>query len=124
MRALAWLVVGLRWLILPAWVIAAVAATTQLPALSSAGSAPLDDLVAGNGRAAAQEQFATSHFGFPLYTDTVVVARRLPAGGERRTLTAAQAVRAQRTPDLPGLKLVLPTFAPSGSTAVSYLYFG
>ena len=46
-----------------------------------------------------QQQHATERFGFPLYTDTVVVARDadgLPPGTQERTARAAQAVRDHR----------------------------
>src|SRR5215470_13317609 len=99
MRPLAWLLVALRAVIPLAWIAAAVLATLALPPLGESGSAPLDDLVAQGGGAAAAQQRATERFGFPLYTDTAVVAREargLPPGTPERTLRAAQAVREHR----------------------------
>jgi len=83
MRRVAALLVGLRAVIPVVWVALAVLVTVTLPALGTAGSAPLDDLVAQEGDAATAQQQATERFGFPLYTDTVVVAhdpRGLPEG--------------------------------------------
>src|SRR6201999_3789587 len=109
--------------------------TIALPPLGSTGSAPLDDLVAQGGSAAQQQASATRTFGFPLYTDTVVVqrdARGLPPGTQERTARAALAVRQRRTTDLPALRAVLPVSddldAPlqpgsNATTAPSYLFF-
>ena len=135
MRAYAWLLIGLRAVIPVAWIAAAVAATLALPALGAAGSAPLGDLVAQGGGSAGQQQFATERFGFPLFTDTAVVARNphgLPPGTLDRTARAALAVHDRRTPDLPNLRAALPISDAPGSplapgaratTAISYLYF-
>ena len=135
MRAFARMLIGLRAVIPLAWIAAAAAATLSLPALGAAGSAPLDDLVAQGGRAERQQQYATERFGFPLYTDTAVVARDrngLPPGAQERTARAAQAVHDHRTPDLPGLRAALPISdapgsalapGPSATTAISYLFF-
>src|SRR5690349_4092177 len=107
MGALARLLVALRVVIPVAWIAAAVLATVALPPLGATGSAPLDDLVAGDGGAASQQQHALANFGFPLYTDTVIVAP-VKEGTRERHLSAAQAVREHRTPDLPNLRAVLP----------------
>jgi putative drug exporter of the RND superfamily len=134
-RAFTWLVIGLRLLIPPAWIAAVVLATLSLPSLGSAGSAPLDDLVAQGGSAASAQQHSTQRFGFPLYTDTAVVARDargLPPGTQERQARAAITVRAQRPRDLPHLRAALPITDAKGSplvpgngatTAVSYLFF-
>ncbi len=128
-------IVSLRLLVPLAWIAAAVIATISLPALGETGSAPLDDLVAQGGSAELQQQSATQRFGFPLYTDTVVVARDprgLPQGTQERTARAALAVRDRRTPDLPNLRAALPVSDAAGSplapgakatTALSYLFF-
>ena len=130
MRWLASILVALRAVIPLAWVAVAVLATVTLPALGTAGSAPLDDLVSQGGDAASAQRRAIERFGFPLYTDTVVVAHRqrgLPPGTQERHLRAADAVRQRRAQDLPGLRAVLPISDDPGSakatTALSYLYF-
>jgi putative drug exporter of the RND superfamily len=134
-RAFSALVVRLRVVIPVAWVAAAGLATIALPPLGATGSAPLDDLVSQGGSAAAAQQRSTALFGFPLYTDTAVVAHRpggLPGGTLERTARAALAVHDRRPRDLPQLRGVLPISDGPGSplaagagadTALSYLYF-
>ncbi len=117
-RVYAALVVALRAVIPLAWIAAAVWATVSLPPLGSAGSAPLDDLVAQGGGSAGQQQYATRRFGFPLFTDTVVVSRDpggLPPGTQERHARAALAVRERRTQDLPELRAVLPISDAAGA---------
>src|SRR3954447_14646006 len=135
MRPYAYAVVGLRAVIPLAWIAAAVILTLNLPPLGSTGSAPLDDLVASGGSAATQQAQATKTFGFPLYTDTVVVQRNpdgLPQGTQERTARAALAVRQRKATDLPGLRAVLPVSddanarlqpGTTATTALSYLFF-
>lgn len=120
------LVVALRVLVPVAWIAVAVLATISLPPLGATGSAPLDDLVTSGGDAAHQQQSATERFGFPLYTDTMVVQHDpsgLPPGTRERDARAALAVGQHQTPDLPQLKLVLPISDPKVTTAVNYLFF-
>jgi RND superfamily putative drug exporter len=103
-----------------------VLATVALPPLGATGSAPLDELISAGGAAAQQQQSATKTFGFPLYTDTLVVQhapRGLPPGTRERDARAALAVQQRKTPDLTHLKLVLPISDPKGTTAVNYLFF-
>ncbi len=120
MRSLARLLVGLRFAIPLAWIAAAALATVALPPLGATGSAPLDDLVAEDGGAATQQREATERFGFPLYTDTLVVGGVQP-GTRERHLQAARAVRERRTPDLPNLRAVLPI--ADDTTVIDYLFF-
>jgi RND superfamily putative drug exporter len=118
-----------------AWIAAAVMATLALPSLGETGSAPIEDLVAQGGGAAAAQQHATQRYGFPLFTDTTVVshdADGLPPGTEERLVRGALAVRDHRATDLPHLRAALPITDAEGSplspaaqarTAISYLYF-
>jgi RND superfamily putative drug exporter len=125
-RLYARIVVALRVLVAVAWIAAAVLATVALPPLGDTPSAPLDDLVSAGGAAAQQQQSATKVFGFPLYTDTMVVqhaAPRLPPGTRERAARAALAVGQHKTPDLPQLRLVVPISDPKVTTVVNYLYF-
>ena len=61
-RAYAAVVVGLRHVIPLAWIAAAVAATIALPGLADTRAAPIDDLAAKGGEAAAAQQVATRAF--------------------------------------------------------------
>lgn len=65
----------LRLLVVVAWIAAAVAAWTQLPALGGAGSSPLSDIVPPNAQALRAQAEATRRFGAPAATDLAVVVR-------------------------------------------------
>jgi len=133
-RGYAAVVVALRHLIPLAWIAAAVAATVALPGLGDAPAAPIDDLAAKGGQAAAAQALATRTFGFPLATDTAVVQRDprgLSRDAQRRQLAAAQAVRDRADPALAAIRAAVPisntaVSTPSGergTTAITYLLF-
>src|SRR5690242_10711692 len=94
-RAYAAVVIALRALIPLAWIAAVVWASITLPDLSSAPTAPLEDLAAKNGAASQAQARATERFGFPLSSETAVVQRNprgLSQDTLRRQLLAAQSV--------------------------------
>jgi putative drug exporter of the RND superfamily len=133
-RGYAALVVGLRHLIPPAWVAAAVAASLALPSLGETPTAPLDDLAAKGGQAAQAQKLATSTFGFPLTADTAVVQRDprgLSQDAQRRQIAAARVVQGHRDRALAPIRAAIPLSnaavrAPSGergTTAITYLLF-
>jgi RND superfamily putative drug exporter len=133
-RGYAAVVVALRHVIPLAWIAAAIAATVALPGLGDAPAAPIDDLAAKGGRAAAAQALATRTFGFPLATDTAVVQRDprgLSRDAQRRQLEAAQAVRNRSDPALAPIRAAIPisnaaVATPSGergTTAITYLLF-
>ena len=119
-----------------AWIALLVAATLTLPSLGSAGSAPLEDLVAEDSPALAAQERSAELFGAPLATDTVVVQRN-PAGldrGRARRVRARPSAAAGRrgAEDLPGITGALPLVNLSagplhwneeGTTALAYLAF-
>ena len=74
-RWYAWAVLAVHPLIPVAWIAIVVAATLFLPSLGSAGSAPLEDLVAEDSPALLAQERSAELFGAPLATDTVVVQR-------------------------------------------------
>ena len=134
-RGFAWIVVGLRWLLVPAWVAAAVACLLFLPGLRSGEPLALGGLVPSDAEAIAVAERSAEHFDAPLTADTVVVQRDpggLSAEAQSRVLTRALAVnRAQKDPD--GIAFALPVantlglFPASreqGTTALTYLFFG
>jgi putative drug exporter of the RND superfamily len=124
-RAYAAVVVGLRHVIPLAWIAAAVAATIALPGLADTRSAPIDDLAAKGGSAAAAQAVATRAFGFPLATDTVVVQRDprgLSQAAQQREIEAARAVQQRRDPAIRAA-LPVPNDASHPTTAVTYLMF-
>jgi putative drug exporter of the RND superfamily len=134
-RAYASTVVGLRHVIVLAWIAGAVAATLYLPGLGGAASSPLADLVPKDAEATKVAERSTELFGFPLSTDTAVVQRDregLPLEEQRRTLLAAREVSERPERDLALISGALPITNVLGflseegersTTAVTYLYF-
>ena len=74
-RALAWLAVRLRWLVVAAWAAGAVAAFMWLPSLSEAESAPLGGLVPKDAEALAVSERSREHFGVPIQSGLAIVER-------------------------------------------------
>ena len=134
-RVFAGVVVGLRFLVVAAWIAAALAVTWWLPGLGSGEPLPLGGLIPDNAESAQVAQRDAEIFGVPLTTDTLVVQRDadgLSAAAQARAV--ARAVAASRAPKQPeGVQLALPIantlgLFPSsrehGTTAITYLYFG
>src|SRR5262249_38271384 len=122
-RGYAAVVVGLRHLIPVAWIAVAVAATIALPSLGDAPAAPIDDLAAKGGHAAAAQALATRAFGFPLATDTVVVQRDprgLSSVAQQRQIAAARVVDERRDRSLAGIRAAVP-LSNGKTTALTYL---
>src|SRR5919108_538000 len=134
-RAFAWLVVGLRHVVVLAWIAAAVAATLYLPGLDTAATSPLADLVPKDADAAKVAARSTRLFGSPLFTDTLVVQRDrqgLSLEQQQRTATAAREVSERPPRDLELISGALPITNAFGflsregersTTAVTYLFF-
>ena len=134
-RVFAGVVVGLRFLVVAAWIAAALAVTWWLPGLGSGEPLPLGGLIPDNAESAQVAQRDAEIFGVPLTTDTLVVQRDangLSAAAQARAV--ARAVAASRGPKQPeGVQLALPIantlgLFPSsrehGTTAITNLYFG
>jgi len=132
---LAGAVVGLRFLVVLAWIAAALAVTWWLPGLGEGEPLPLGGLIPENAESAQVAQRDAQIFGVPLTTDTLVVQRDangLSAAAQARAVARALAVsRAPKDPE--GIQLALPIantlgLFPSsrehGTTAITYLYFG
>jgi RND superfamily putative drug exporter len=128
-------VVGLRFLVVLAWIAAALAVTWWLPGLGEGEPLPLGGLIPENAESAQVAQRDAQIFGVPLTTDTLVVQRDangLSAAAQARAVARALAVsRAPKDPE--GIQLALPIantlgLFPSsrehGTTAITYLYFG
>ena len=73
-RGLAAVVVALRWLIIPAWIAAAVAAALYLPGLGGEAS-DASGLVKTDSTAIAAEARSPELFGTPLLTEIALVQR-------------------------------------------------
>jgi putative drug exporter of the RND superfamily len=134
-RAFAGAVVGLRWLLVPAWLAAAAGCLLLAPGLRSGDPLALGGLVPSDADAIAVAERSAQHFRVPLTADTVVVQRD-PDGlsAETQGRVLARAVAATRSQDNPeGIAFALPVantlgLFPSsrerGTTALTYLFFG
>jgi putative drug exporter of the RND superfamily len=134
-RAFAGAVVGLRFLVVLAWIAAALAVTWWLPGLGSGEPLPLGGLIPENAESAQVAQRDAEIFAVPLTTDTLVVQRDpeglSPAAQARAVARALAVSRAPKQAE--GIQLALPIantlgLFPSsrehGTTAITYLYFG
>jgi RND superfamily putative drug exporter len=133
-RAFAATVVGLRWFVVPAWMLAAAASFMFLPGLRSGDPLALGGLVPSDAEAIAVAQRSARHFEIPLTADTVVVQRDpdgLSTGAQARVV--ARALAAGRSDDPEGITFALPIantlgLFPSsrerGTTALTFLFFG
>jgi RND superfamily putative drug exporter len=128
-------VVGLRYLVVPAWIVAALAVTWWLPGLGSGEPLPLGGLIPENAESAQVAQRDAEIFSVPLTTDTLVVQRNAeglsPAAQAKAVARALAVSRAPKQAE--GIQLALPIantlgLFPSsrehGTTAITYLYFG
>ncbi|HXJ65603.1 MAG TPA: MMPL family transporter [Actinomycetota bacterium] len=134
-RTLAWTVVHLRFLFVPAWIAAAVLATVYLPSLNETEASSLSSMIPKDSAAVAAEQTIIRKFGYPLFSRIQIVQR------DPRELTTAAQARAvgravdmdrgldkQRYPYLLGaIPLVntgkyLPGSREDSTTAVTYLF--
>ena len=135
MSALAWLVLRLRFLIVPAWVVAAVLATTHLPSFTDRGSTDVAGLVPTHSQATVVEKRGLAIFGTSLIS-RVAVVQHDPTGLSREVQTRAlrRAARIDRGQDqalhsvafaLPvsNMGRVFPSSRENGTTIVTYLYF-
>jgi len=134
-RAFASTVVALRFLIVPAWTGAAVAALLWLPGLNESQGGALSSLVASSSPAIRAEARSRQLFRVPLTADTMVVQRDpsgLSAGEQLAVVRRALRINQRRYRDLLSIDLAVPiinTFGlvpgsrESSTTAVTYLYF-
>lgn len=135
-RAVAGLLVRLRWWVIGFWLAAALLASMLLPALAeSQGSSSLKGLLPKDTPAVTTELRSVDLFGFPLSGRTVVVQRD-PGGlspfDQARTVVNAMAVEKHQRPSLRRLLGALPITnglgafpgsRESGTTALTYLLF-
>src|SRR5262245_30445753 len=134
-RVFARAVVALRFLVVPAWIAAALAVTWSMLGLGSGEPLPLGGLSPNSAEQAHAAMRDAEMFTVPLTTDTLVLQRDpngLSASAQARSV--ARAVAASRAPtQAEGVRLALPVtntlglFPGSrehGTTAITYLYFG
>ena len=134
-RALAWIVVHLRFLVVAAWVAAAVLATIYLPPISEADGSTLTSMLPKDSAAVATERSIARIFGVPLFSRLEVVQRDphgLSPAAQARVVTRAAALDTGslkgRFPDILGAIPVLntakllPGSRENGTTAVTYVF--
>jgi RND superfamily putative drug exporter len=134
-RGAVWLLLRLRFLIIPAWIVAAVLAAQQLPGLGGKRSSPLGGLVPGSAPAIDVERHEFREFGSVLSSRFAVVQRRANGfrnGEERRVLERALAIDQHRLPLFRHIAFALPITNARGifpssrerdTTAVTFLYY-
>jgi putative drug exporter of the RND superfamily len=133
-RAFAWTVVRLRYLLLPAWIAAALAVTFGLAGLGSGEPLALGGLIPQDAPALEVSQRERAAFSAPLTADTVVVQRNpdglSPETQARGVARAVAATRAGGGPESIALALpvpntlgLVPASRESGTTLVTYLFF-
>jgi RND superfamily putative drug exporter len=134
-RAYAWTLLLLRWLVVPAWIVAAVAAVHFLPSLEQAQSGALGSLVPTNAPALKAEERDYHLFDLPLLSRVEVVQRNphgLSLWAQARAVERAVRVDTHADPrvrDIPAAVPVsntlglFPGSAERSTTVVTYLYF-
>lgn len=124
-------VVWLRFLIVPAWIVATVLAVQHLPSAFEAEAGELGSLLPHSSEAIEVERKAVETFGFPLLSRTMVVARQPQGFSSAQAGAAARYVAAvDRGSGRGAVKVAVPiTDAPAvlgkgspGTTIVVYLY--
>jgi putative drug exporter of the RND superfamily len=133
-RGFARTVVALRFLILPAWIAAAAAAVTYLPAFDTSSASGLGAIVPEHSVAVATERRSLHEFDLPLLSRIAVVQRNpkgLPVLTQLRAVARALQVDVQADPRNPGIRGALPLLntlrlvpasRESSTTAVTYLF--
>ena len=131
----AWLIVRLRLLVIPAWIVLAFLATTRLPAFTDQSGSAIGGLVPLHSPPTEVEQRSVDAFGTPLLSRVSIVQRDpggLPAGAQLRALRRALRIDRGRDPLLHSVAFALPIantgrLFPSsrerGTTAITFLYF-
>jgi putative drug exporter of the RND superfamily len=132
-RALAAIVVAGRYLILLAWIAAAVAVTVYLPPLTAASG--VGGLIPSGAPALRAEYDAARIFGVPLTAQAAVVQRdprRFPLAEQEREARLAAAVDTRHAAPIPGLAGAVPVANTMGAfpgsterstTIITFLYF-
>jgi putative drug exporter of the RND superfamily len=131
-RVFAQLVVRLRWLVVAAWIVGAVAATLYLPSLQEAESSRLSDLVPEDAESVQTGQRSAELFDVPVIAQTAVVQRD-PDGlsAEAQARVGERALEARERED-DGISFALPLVntlrlipgaREDGTSAITFLFF-
>jgi RND superfamily putative drug exporter len=123
-RAVAWVTVRLSWVLVPAWILAALAAVHYLPGISRGANAPVVGLVPGSASAVDAQEREARAFGSTLITRVVVVQHA--DGGLRQAQlerTARLSLAIDRDHARPPISFAAPLVSADRTTTVTYLYF-
>ncbi|MBA3842461.1 MAG: MMPL family transporter [Actinobacteria bacterium] len=123
-RAIAWVTVRLSIVLVPAWIVAAIAAVHFLPTIARSSNTPLGGLVPTGAPAVTAERREAARFGSSLLT-RVAVVQHADGGLTRSQLgrTASAALAIDRRHARPPIAFAAPIVSNDRSTTVSYLYF-
>jgi len=133
--ALAWLLVRLRLLVVPAWIAAAVVATISLPSFIERPAPATGGLVPTSSASLAVERQGVEAFGTPLLSRVAVVQRNprgLSLAVQRRAVQRALRIDRADDPAMRSVAFALPIsntrgLFPSsrerGTTAITFLYY-
>lgn len=133
-RAHGWIVVGARLLIIPGWIVAAVAATLSLPEMAGTNGVSVGDLVPDDAPAVRAEIESFKRFSIPVLSRIAVVQRDpegLSGEAQARVFTRALRIDTGNEPDsgiagaLPvtnTLRLI-PGSTEESTTAITFLFF-
>ena len=133
--AFAWLLVRLRWLVVPAWIGAAVLATAMLPSFTDRPASATGGLVPTSSASLAVEKQGVEAFGSPLLSRVAIVQRDangLSADAQKRALRRALRIDRGRDTAMRSVAFALPistaerVFPSSrerGTTVITFLYF-
>jgi putative drug exporter of the RND superfamily len=128
-------VVALRFAIVPAWIVVAVAATLYLPGPREARAAALGSFVPADSEAVQTQRRSAQLFDFPVLTNTIVVQRDpdgLSPQAQARAIRRAAAIGRQEYPELLSIPFAFPVVntlqlfpgsRESSTTALTFLYF-
>jgi RND superfamily putative drug exporter len=123
-RAAAWLIVRLSFVLVPAWIGAAVAAAHFLPTITARANVSVNGLVPGGAEAIDTQQREVREFGSTILTRVVVVQHA------NRALTRAQlertarlALDVDRRHARPPIAFAAPLVSRDGTTTITYLYY-
>jgi putative drug exporter of the RND superfamily len=130
-KKLAWLIVALRYLIVPAWIVGAVWLSLNLPSIFGSEASDLGSLLPRDSKALKVEEAAIETFGLPVLSRTMVVAHEPGNFSLQQGEAAARFIgRVDEAPsETAALRAVPLLDAPGlleskrlGSTLVVYLY--
>src|SRR5512132_3779774 len=135
MNALAWVVIRLRFLVVPAWILVAVLTTTRLPAFTDRPASETGGLVPSNSQSLRVEAQGFAAFGSPFLSRVAIVQRDasgLSAQAQKRTLQRALRIDRGQDTAMRSVAFALPisnaagmfpSSSERGTTAITYLYF-